>query len=104
MLRRPCRVAAIAWLWLAGVQAGWASEPAAPCPTPCLRVPHDKPAPEASTAAQKPQRPPAARTRPVATREAAPARSPRCARINLRAAVGEPLSDEDMQFLRSHCG
>ncbi|MDQ0074174.1 hypothetical protein J2W34_005994 [Variovorax boronicumulans] len=32
-----------------------------------------------------------------------PAPSKRCTDINMRAAVGEPLSDEDMKTLRSQC-
>jgi hypothetical protein len=39
-------------------------------------------------------------------REAAvskPAPSKRCSEINMRAAVGEPLSDQDMKTLRSQC-
>ncbi|MDP9989701.1 hypothetical protein J2W28_004762 [Variovorax boronicumulans] len=32
-----------------------------------------------------------------------PAPSKRCTDINMRAAVGVPLSDEDMKTLRSQC-
>jgi hypothetical protein len=39
--------------------------------------------------------------REAAAPRAAP--SKRCSEINMRAAVGEPLSDQDMKTLRSQC-
>ncbi|MDZ4278300.1 MAG: hypothetical protein U1B78_04095 [Dehalococcoidia bacterium] len=43
---------------------------------------------------------PEAHREPVERR---PAPSKRCSEINMRAAVGEPLSDQDMTILRSQC-
>jgi hypothetical protein len=43
---------------------------------------------------------------PDAEKPALPKKPPlsrRCSEINMRAAVGEPLSDEDMKILRSQC-
>ena len=100
-----------------------------PCRTPCLSVNVPREAPEKkekpveaesrSAPAPAPAVRPAARPRPQATASAAPATQPhemprepvarrpapskRCTDINMRAAVGEPLSDEDMKTLRSQC-
>jgi len=97
-----------------------------PCRTPCLAtsvpeavVPESAAAkPQAAEKATVPARPPPAKPRVqaapparVAQREdegpAAPPRrpapSPRCSEINMRAAVGEPLTDQDMTYLRSQC-
>ncbi|BEP60757.1 hypothetical protein GmRootV213_13110 [Variovorax sp. V213] len=103
-----------------------------PCRTPCLSaaVPREstptppaaakpteaeaKPAPVATSrpsARPKPQAvavaaPPPAPMAQEVEKAAAPKRPPpsrRCTEINMRAAVGEPLSDEDMKILRSQC-
>ncbi|SFP16682.1 hypothetical protein SAMN03159339_0676 [Variovorax sp. 770b2] len=93
-----------------------------PCRTPCLSVNVPREAPEKPAEAEaKPATAarPNARPRPQATASAAPAPHPyeaqrepvakrpapsrRCTDINMRAAVGEPLSDEDMKTLRSQC-
>jgi hypothetical protein len=93
-----------------------------PCRTPCLSVSVPREAPEKPAEAEaKPATAarPNAKPRPQATASAAPAphlyeaqREPvakrpapsrRCTDINMRAAVGEPLSDEDMKTLRSQC-
>lgn len=95
-----------------------------PCRTPCLsvNVPRDAPEKPEKPAEAEPKPAPAARPvakpRPQATASAAPASpyeaqkepvakkpapSKRCTDINMRAAVGEPLSDEDMKTLRSQC-
>jgi len=109
------------------VRAADAAE-AKPCRTPCLsanvpREPAESPgagkAEKADKAEEMPSKPkPAARARPQPVapppsapppvqREAAaaprPAPSKRCSEINMRAAVGEPLSDQDMKTLRSQC-
>ncbi|MGJ7535271.1 MULTISPECIES: hypothetical protein [Variovorax] len=102
-----------------------AAEPAGaakPCRTPCLsanapREPAEPPPAEKSEKTDEtPLKPkPVIRTRaqpaaspspPPVQREAAaprPAPSKRCSEINMRAAVGEPLSDQDMKTLRSQC-
>lgn len=103
-----------------------AAADAKPCRTPCLSagVPRETPEKPAEADAKPAPAPrPAERTRPrpQATASAAPApqqqqheaqREPmakrpapskRCTDINMRAAVGEPLSDEDMKTLRSQC-
>jgi hypothetical protein len=89
-----------------------------PCRTPCLsaNVPREVPE-KAAEAEPKPART-VAKPRPQATASAAPtqpyeaqkesmakrpAPSKRCTDINMRAAIGEPLSDEDMKTLRSQC-
>lgn len=102
-----------------------AAADAKPCRTPCLSagVPREapdkpaqadaKPAPAArpterpkpklqatASAAPAPQQQHEAQREPMAKR---PAPSKRCTDINMRAAVGEPLSDEDMKTLRSQC-
>jgi len=95
-----------------------------PCRTPCLSVSVPREAPEKEKPVEAEPRPvpaaaavrPAAKPRPQATAAAAPpheaqkepvarrpAPSKRCTDINMRAAVGEPLSDEDMKTLRSQC-
>ena len=97
-----------------------------PCRTPCLSagVPREAVPPTAERPAARPAGPkPAAATRPrpqavaVAAqpaplpvpeveKPAAPKKPPlsrRCSEINMRAAVGEPLSEEDMKILRSQC-
>jgi len=100
-----------------------------PCRTPCLSAsaPREPTEPAATAKADKgpkaeegPSKPkPAARARPQPAapvpspppvqREASaaaaqrPAPSKRCTEINMRAAVGEPLSDQDMKTLRSQC-
>ncbi|NVM88706.1 type IV secretory pathway VirB10-like protein [Variovorax sp. SG517] len=112
------------------VRAADAAE-AKPCRTPCLsaNVPREpaessgagkaEKADKADKAEEMPSKPkPAARARPQPVapppsapppvqREAAaaprPAPSKRCSEINMRAAVGEPLSDQDMKTLRSQC-
>ncbi len=103
-----------------------AAEPAGaakPCRTPCLsaNVPREpaepspaeksektdealsKPKPVIRTRAQQPAAPPS--PPPVQREAAAPRAAPskRCSEINMRAAVGEPLSDQDMKTLRSQC-
>lgn len=74
-----------------------------PKPAPALAPaavarPAAKPRPpttaQAATASQDTQREPIARR---------PAPSRRCGDINMRAAIGEPLSDQDMKTLRSQC-
>jgi hypothetical protein len=92
---------------------------AKPCRTPCLAV-KAPPAsaaevPAARPAAAAPRPAPRPRSRPQAAAETAqnppaplelarkPPPSRRCTDINMRAAVGEPLSDEDMKILRSQC-
>ncbi len=101
---------------LHGARAHAAGE-AKPCRTPCLAVPQPAEAPQAKGAEPKPAVVrPAPKPRPQITATAAPApeahREPaerrpapskRCSEINMRAAVGEPLSDQDMKFLRSQC-
>ncbi len=103
--------------WLLAGAATPAMAQARPCRTPCLAVPkpEEKPAPEPAKApaarpAPKPRAQPEAPPARVAEHEAersAPARRPaptkRCTEINMRAAVGEPLSDQDMTYLRSQC-
>ena len=102
-----------------------------PCRTPCLSaaVPRESTPtpPAAAKPTEEPKPAPAAATRPNAKprpqavavaapppaplaqeveKAAAPKRPPpsrRCTEINMRAAVGEPLSDEDMKILRSQC-
>ena len=92
-----------------------------PCRTPCLSVNVPRDAPEKPAEAELKPAPaarPVAKPRPQATASAAPASpyeaqkepvakkpapSKRCTDINMRAAVGEPLSDEDMKTLRSQC-
>ena len=93
-----------------------------PCRTPCLSVnvprevpekpaeaearpataarPNAKPRPHATASATPAPQQHEAQREPVAKR---PAPSKRCTDINMRAAVGEPLSDEDMKTLRSQC-
>lgn len=93
-----------------------------PCRTPCLSVnvpreapekpaeaearpataarPNAKPRPQATASATPAPQQHEAQREPVAKR---PAPSKRCTDINMRAAVGEPLSDEDMKTLRSQC-
>ena len=103
-----------------------AAADAKPCRTPCLAVnvprePADKPVEKAPEL--KPAPAPAAvarsavKPRPQTTAQAAtasqdaqrepitrrPAPSKRCSEINMRAAVGEPLSDQDMKTLRNQC-
>jgi len=104
-----------------------AAADAKPCRTPCLSVdvprePAEKPAEAEPRPAPAPAARPGARPRPQATATAVvapppqppqevqrepvakrPAPSRRCSDINMRAAVGEPLSDEDMKTLRSQC-
>lgn len=100
-----------------------AAEAPKPCRTPCLsagvaREPAEAKAEKADRAEEGPSKPKLvarARPQPVAPppsqppvqREAAaaprPAPSKRCTEINMRAAVGEPLSDQDMKTLRSQC-
>ncbi|WPG36153.1 hypothetical protein [Variovorax sp. EBFNA2] len=101
---------------LHGARAHAAGE-AKPCRTPCLAVPKPAEAPQAKEAEPKPAVVrPAPKPRPQITATAAPApeahREPaerrsvpskRCSEINMRAAVGEPLSDQDMTILRSQC-
>ncbi|KQX86772.1 hypothetical protein ASD34_10515 [Variovorax sp. Root473] len=101
---------------LYGVRADAAGE-AKPCRTPCLAVPVPAEAPPAREAEPRPAVVrPAPKPRPQITATAAPApeahRDPverrpapskRCSEINMRAAVGEPLSDQDMTILRSQC-
>jgi outer membrane biosynthesis protein TonB len=113
--------------WLLLGAATPAAAQAKPCRTPCLAVPkpEEKPTPEPAkppaavdrpserAAARPPPKPRAPAEAPparVAEQEAdrpAPARRPaptkRCTEINMRAAVGEPLSDQDMTYLRSQC-
>ncbi|WP_432730777.1 hypothetical protein [Variovorax sp. W6] len=64
-----------------------------------------KPKPVARVRPQPAAPPPS--PQPPVQREAAaaprPAPSKRCTEINMRAAVGEPLSDQDMKTLRSQC-
>ena len=93
-----------------------------PCRTPCLSagVPREAVPPPAAKPAETR---PAAATRPGARPQAVavaaqplpvpevekpvalkkPPLARRCSEINMRAAVGEPLSDEDMKILRSQC-
>ncbi|SCX60156.1 hypothetical protein [Variovorax sp. EL159] len=107
-----------------------AAADAKPCRTPCLsvNVPREiaeKPAEKAPKKAPDPEpKPapaavarPAAKPRPQAAAQASttsqdaqrepvarrPAPSKRCGDINMRAAIGEPLSDQDMKTLRSQC-
>ncbi len=101
---------------LYGARAHAAGE-AKPCRTPCLAVPVPAEAPPAREAEPRPAVVrPAPKPRPQITATAAPApeahREPverrpapskRCSEINMRAAVGEPLSDQDMTILRSQC-
>ena len=100
---------------LHGARAHAAGE-AKPCRTPCLAVPKPAEAAQAKDAEPKPAARPAPKPRPQITATAAPApeahREPverrpapskRCSEINMRAAVGEPLSDQDMTILRSQC-
>lgn len=100
---------------LHGARAHAAGE-AKPCRTPCLAVPKPAEAPQARDAEPKPVARPALKPRPQITATAAPtpeahrepaerrpAPSKRCSEINMRAAVGEPLSDQDMTILRSQC-
>lgn len=103
---------------LHGARADAAGE-AKPCRTPCLAVPKPAEARQAREAEPKPKPVavrPAPKPRPQITATAAPApeaqREPvdrrpapskRCSEINMRAAVGEPLSDQDMKILRSQC-
>ncbi|WP_180838882.1 hypothetical protein [Variovorax sp. RO1] len=101
---------------LHGARAHAAGE-AKPCRTPCLAVPKAAEAPQAKEAEPKPAVVrPAPKPRPQITATAAPtpevhrepaerrpAPSKRCSEINMRAAVGEPLSDQDMTILRSQC-
>lgn len=105
-------VAAAVALHGLAAQAAPPAEDAKPCRTPCLSasVPREVPVqPEAPPAAEKaeavpvasPRPKPVAKPRPQAS--AAPAPSKRCSDINMRAAVGEPLSDQDMKTLRSEC-
>lgn len=103
-----------------------AAADAKPCRTPCLSVnvpreptekaPEKAPEPEPKPAPAAVARP-AAKPRPQATAQASttsqdaqrepvarrPAPSKRCGDINMRAAIGEPLSDQDMKTLRSQC-
>lgn len=95
-----------------------------PCRTPCLSAdavrepPAAEPAKPEATDESKAANAAAkanARTRPPAARSSAyaadkpaeragrPPPPKRCSSINMRAAVGEPLSEEDMKFLRSQC-
>jgi hypothetical protein len=72
-----------------------------PAPVAATR-PNAKPRPQAVVVAAQPPSPPA----PEVEKAIAPKRPPlsrRCSDINMRAAVGEPLSDEDMKILRSQC-
>jgi len=103
------------------VRPAQATGEARPCRTPCLsaNVPREPaeppPAEKAERADEGPSKPrpvirtrtqPAASAPPPVQREAAvskPAPSKRCSEINMRAAVGEPLSDQDMKTLRSQC-
>ncbi|WP_159270839.1 hypothetical protein [Variovorax boronicumulans] len=103
---------------LHGARAHAAGE-AKPCRTPCLAVPVPAEAPPAKEAEPKPAVVrPAPKPRPQITATAAPTPAPevhrepaerrpapskRCSEINMRAAVGEPLSDQDMTILRSQC-
>ena len=106
---------------LSGLPARAAAD-AKPCRTPCLSVsvprePAEKPAEAEPKPAPAPAARPGAQPRPQATAVAAPppqdvqresvakrpAPSRRCSDINMRAAVGEPLSEEDMKTLRSQC-
>ncbi|KQX39664.1 hypothetical protein [Variovorax sp. Root434] len=101
---------------LHGARAHAAGE-AKPCRTPCLAVPVPAEAPPAQEIEPKPAVVrPVPKPRPQITATAAPApeahREPverhpvpskRCSEINMRAAVGEPLSDQDMKTLRSQC-
>lgn len=110
-----------------------AAADAKPCRTPCLsanvprepaektekaaeKTPEKAPEPEPKPAPAAVARP-AAKPRPQATAQAStasqdtqrepvarrPAPSKRCGDINMRAAIGEPLSDQDMKTLRSQC-
>lgn len=117
-------VATVIALFGPPVQA--ASADAKPCRTPCLSVNVPREAPEKPAEAEaKPAAAarPNAKPRPQATASVTPvpvpapqqhetqrepvakrpAPSRRCTDINMRAAVGEPLSDEDMKTLRSQC-
>ncbi|WP_167481185.1 hypothetical protein [Acidovorax cavernicola] len=98
-----------------------AADEAKPCRTPCLSVPKPAEAPQAKEPEPKPAAVtarPAPKPRPQITATAAPVPAPevhrepverrpapskRCSEINMRAAVGEPLSDQDMKILRSQC-
>jgi hypothetical protein len=103
-------------------QAAESAGGAKPCRTPCLsaNVPREPAGPSPIERSEKtdeaPSKPkPVIRTRaqptappppPPVQREAAaprPAPSKRCSEINMRAAIGEPLSDQDMKTLRSQC-
>src|SRR5450830_843157 len=115
---------AVTVIALSGAATRAAAE-GAPCRTPCLSVevprepaekpekpehaqPRPKPAP---VAVARPSNRPrvqaaAAPSSPEVQREAVartPAPSKRCTDINMRAAVGEPLSEQDMKTLRSQC-
>jgi len=97
----------------AGLPERAQAEEAKPCPTPCLsssvqRAPDAPPAEPAAGPAPAPA--PVARAaskpRPAPPAPTAAARKPpppRCANITMRAAVGEPVSEEELQFLRSEC-
>ncbi|RYF82723.1 MAG: hypothetical protein EOO29_06015 [Comamonadaceae bacterium] len=102
-------------LWLSSLSLR-AQAADAPCRTPCLAVPTPAPAPEApAPVPAKPPAAPKAASRPKpAQREVAvsppstvarPVRtaSPRCTAINLRAQIGEPVSERDLTYLRSEC-
>ena len=111
----PLALAVTAVVALHGVRAHAAGE-AKPCRTPCLAVPKPVESAPAKEMEPKPAGRPAPKPRPQITATAAPApeahREPaerrpapskRCSEINMRAAVGEPLSDQDMKILRSQC-
>jgi hypothetical protein len=73
-----------------------------PAPAAAATRPNAKPRPQAIAVAATPPAPLAQEVE----KAAAPKRPPpsrRCTEINMRAAVGEPLSDEDMKILRSQC-
>jgi len=87
-----------------------AAEEAKPCRTPCLsaNVPREPAAPppveKAQKANEEPSKPrPVIKTRAQPAPPPRPAPSKRCSEINMRAAVGEPLSAQDMKTLRSEC-
>ncbi|WP_170217231.1 hypothetical protein [Variovorax gossypii] len=65
-----------------------------------------RPKPVVARTRPQPVAPPPSAPPPVQREAAAaprPAPSKRCSEINMRAAVGEPLSDQDMKTLRSQC-
>ncbi len=114
----PRPALASAWLfgvggWLVAAVPAWAADAPAPCPTPCLARPRPAPTPAPEAAPAPAPRPvargwpaPVSATAGVAEAAEPPPRPPasrRCIDINMRAAVGEPLSAQDMAYLRSEC-